>query len=489
MTETDQAALTQATPWMLRAAAVARCPSACDFQRQMAARAFGELAWLEVPPADVAERITAVEERLRDREELLATWKRHLAREILVALRLGRTWAERLAKDLADWTVFRDCGWKLSELRGFRLAVAAFPYAEEDRGQVCHLWIFEGRDAGPGPNGDHRGRLQLAPPWREELERRLVFLVEQGAAVPAQGISGDSWQLAWALALRSLAEPAANGAFAALARRWIASGAVDGDGRVSRVGKIAEKLRAGTTREWLLPAKNRGEVPTYDSDGLPVNAWFAASLDSAWAHVTEDGVVDGGETEWPGQVGVMHSFVSGAWMPVVACALLCRPRRVVLWHSDNKAVSADPAKEIKKLFKNYLFKEVEGFAVDLRPISSRSLAEAERELAAALRKDLAGGGDVVFNVTQGNRVMSYAPLELSRLYPNLLLVYRDLDAPFAVFTMIRYEGSRPVTLEVKRPEPLPRGDIEWDPLFSKPPERQPTTVEMMWQMLQKKHTA
>jgi hypothetical protein len=265
-----------------------------------------------------------------------------------------------------------------------------------------------------------------------------------------------------------------------LATDWLLTGWVNGKGEVREV-VVGNKVNVRTSRQWLFPEENRKDLIGY-ADRLD-RVRFADSETAAWARVTGRGVFHAGEIAGPERVGVLHSFVSLAREPVIAAALLSGARKVVLWHSDEQR-SRESAQEVREVLESLsrhqsLSMRLSGW-VSSRRISSSDLAEARKTLDKGLEDDLASGETVLFNVTQGNRLMGFAPLTLAQLHPRLWLVYRDIDAPAFQFTVIRYESLQPVTQVTPAVAPAVPWSVHWEVLFRPPaaPGNRPTAQEL-----------
>jgi hypothetical protein len=193
----------------------------------------------------------------------------------------------------------------------------------------------------------------------------------------------------------------------------------------------------------LLPAEN------YTDWSAPLaSVQFAQTLKSAWNRVCGKGTKDGESCGWPEAEDIeLHQLVGGS--PGVNIALpLCFPvGKVVLWISHSTADSQEPAKLIQEVVSELAGVEV----VTMDPISHLSLVEAESSLREALKPLLDAHRTVIFNVTSGNRLMSYAVQAIARSYPNLWLVYKERDKEDA-FVRIVYEGDYPVTSFLSLPK-------------------------------------
>ena len=73
-----------------------------------------------------------------------------------------------------------------------------------------------------------------------------------------------------------------------------------------------------------------------------------------------------------------------------------------------------------------------------------------------------------FNVTQGNRLMSFAAHTLAKRFPNLILIYKDQDSLNFEFTKIKYEDDNVASNIIDGTEITQKNkNINWGNLFKK----------------------
>lgn len=408
-------------------------------------------------------------------------WRDLVAAELLLAGWLQRTVEERLVDRFGEGRPFGAAGPPLREVFGLPGACAVIPLADYDlhaEPPAAVIWVVKDDGDRLGP-GDLRLSGRIPAGWKT-----WALTGRDEDDIP---IEGESWTLAAALArLASASNPEAVEARRALARDWIITGACNMNGEVSRV-LINNKVNLRTDRQWLFPEENRRDLIGYE--GRLKRVQLAATETAAWSRITGRGVVHGGEVVWPERVDVLHSFVSQAREPVVASALLSGAKRVILWHSEDQR-SRDAARDVEMILNEVgrcqpATQRLSGW-VSSRSISSSDLAEVRRTLDRELEKDLAPGVPVLFNVTNGNRLMSYAPLTLSQIHPHLWLVYRDIDAPPLQFNVIRYEGLQPVTQVTPSVAPSSPWVVNWEVLFrrSGEPRGRATAEELARELCQ-----
>lgn len=375
-------------------------------------------------------------------------WNTLVARELLLAQSWGHSVSDALWVAFGEAAPFQD-GPPLRALRGRRMAAAAFPVelpelsgagvqGRSEPHPWWMLWLCEKEEGGE----DHSARIQEWKKGPEEAQDCSPFLVASHSAYEATDIAQQSWTLAAELARRAMAASAAPSLRQQLAGGWMISGQVLADGTVAPV-TVGNKVRIKTARRWMFPPENRREVLGFAASLNTVR--FVSSVDSAWATLCNHGVTDGGERRWSDEkVAVLHSFTSAAWAPVVQALLLAAPVEFKLWHSSDEDSQAK-AFGLEKTLKPGAWTDAPPRMPQPREISSSSLGTAERQIRAELERDLAAGRLVLFNITQGNRLMGLAPYSLAQLHPNLWLIYKDRDAARHEFTVIRYEGVLPTT--------------------------------------------
>jgi len=377
---------------------------------------FGELRDAELPSSSPEPPL-----------HLCAEWRRAAAEELLLRAALGLGVPEAWLEEFADVSPFERPQIPLAEVIDKPAACAVFPLNTEtadDRPErlpgLGRVWVVEGVDARPNVNGI------------ESIPGRFGL----GFVATEKEWSGRSWQLAGRLAARAVEEEADGDVKKKLACDWIATGRVEGD-LLHRV-TLGNKLSLRIQRKWLLPFDNYGDVPLSFNGELRV----AADLDSAWNHILGHGFVQGGKLPWPEDVAEIHIIVGGNIKAAVASALFCPPETIVhLWHSENEQASGIPAAAARIVLKA-LRPELE--IPSPRKLDSRNPAKAEQTLRTALA-DSPRDGTILFNVTSGNRLMSYAALAAARLYIQIRLVYRDIDAAPGVFSWLDYFQRPPVS--------------------------------------------
>jgi hypothetical protein len=433
------------------------------------------LAWLgngmEAGEEKVALALATWEASARGKFKDL--WGEMLAREVLLRSWSGIPCGLPKGSALSVVSPFGTGKPALGDLIRRRGAMAVFPLLrrEHKTGTAAALFLVQ-RCHGDIWKDDLESLKGLLDGLQSELEGWHLFLASRDGS-----LDGDSLQLATHLALRAAREGNQE-AIRALAERWATSGTVQG----RRVGFVEVGNKLGSPdvgdRWLLLPEDTRGALLSRQAEKGAGQVRFAADVEQAWSRITTGAARHIGHGTAPTGVPVLHSLVSGAWQAVMASIILLRPMRVVLWASSHP-ISQQPADAII----NALHDQRLGWLglkgkVKKRPLSSESLATANREVAESLNTDLESG-DVWFNVTNGNRVMSYAVLPYAQLHDRLRLIYRNLDGDPGLFTTIRYEGVTPETEQVACGKPDKLSERAWLDLFFKPSERQVSAEEVL----------
>ena len=446
-------------PWLLLPDSLNRV-SPDELFSTHAAKHFGELA--RALPSLAPNALLQAQNRIDHRPG----WRRLISEELLLAHNSGTPLDEQL---LEHFGTEHPLGGDLPGLRALlnvRAAAAVFPVTPQECAATMplwrRLWVLPIRG-----HPDHRLRFS------EFESAEALFGQELGLFIPhdtpGNPIIGRSWQLAAALALCAQRHDDRTLTLR-VARDWAATGAVDADRKTITGVQIGVKLAQANDRKWLLPEKNRIDIPVgfQPSQGF----WMASTVDVAWGHIADDGIVEGGEAHPPDPGGEFHSFVSEGLGPLLASALLVRPRRIVLWHTSSELKSRNPAEAVKRALAVVLPGNVE---IHLEEVSSESLIKAERKLRTLLKPVLQNGTGIIFNVTQGNRLMSFAIHNLARLHANIRLIYRDFDEPNrSTFVQMQYLGWQPTTsrMDLRVWEEAVAASCKrtprWEAFFSKP---------------------
>lgn len=402
--------------------------------------------WLE------PEVFRSMEKNLRFDPDVCATWKRAMAEELLLMAAEGHTVNRDMLEMFGGVCPFND-GPVLQECLGKPAAVGVFPTTGKESCGIGHVWVIEGLDY----------RDPMTAEGGEDFQQGLAI------ATSHSSVSGQSWQLAANLAIRALEANDAEGKLRReLARNWIATGTVDERQLVGRV-ELGNKLSLQTERNWLLPRDNYGDIsPAVGNRRIR----FAPDVDSARAVVSGEGIRRGEYgNDWPGQVEAIHVLIGGDIKAALASILYSPVEAPVhLWCSGNEQYSVVPAKALKEILCWLRPKTV------VKPpheLSSADMVSAEQSLRRHFQNQWPPPEtSILFNVTSGNRLMSYAVQSIALQIPNLKLIYRDIDdTEEHRYSMLDY-SERPVTT-VKIMGPQSARDLlapeSWKWLFSRIP--------------------
>ena len=424
---------------------------------------FGSLAWQAQDGACVHAVLALLEKHPP------AAWQRAVALELLLAHSWGLPVQAALKNAFLDVPPLPDAP-VLARFLEAEVATAAFPLAHgplEKEPPWALLMLARGMAA---DTADHRERFETGQ--HSPLEREPVhgWLRLNRSGLQEMRIQDSSWHLAAWSALQALTQPDLR---EPLARHWLLTGRIGANGGQVDMIEPGNKLRIRTSRQFLFPAGNRPDLAGRALQSGAQRVQFAASGQAVLAHLSGRGSTDRGNDTWPSPCPVLHSFTSAAWQPVLASVLLAQPARLVLWHTD-AAVSKEPAKNLQAFFK-----PLDGrLQVETKEIASDDLPKIQQQLSQVLEKDLQTHKEVLFNITQGTRFMSYAVLALSQIHPGMRLVYRDVDAPPFEFKQLTFESLQGETA-VLHPSPptlpLAQEDPLWGKLFAfkPPPQLQP----------------
>jgi hypothetical protein len=369
-------------------------------------------------------------------------WLRALAQECLLSAMLGIIDGEnllsRLPEEVRKIAPFKGLPQSLETFlgqKGFKGAVALFPITGtngDTSSGLGQVWVFS---VATYPKENASPKDADGTQWlKENGYPDLHALVRVDGQDDCRG---DSWQLAAALAARAIHENQRQ-PLLDLACRWLVSGTVT----FNRIGRIITGSKGtGSQRQLLLPAACYPEWPV----ARKPRPTFVETVDSAWAYVRGVGLREGQPSDWPDPAPALHQLVGGSPGVNIATALLFPNTSVTLWKTSDEEHSLLPAKTISAVLRS--------FDVALAPdqeIPADSAVEAEQALRRVLEPSLLEGSNIVFNITSGNRLMSFAVQSLARRHPNLWLIYKEIGSED--YTAINYEGDYPITSRL----PLPK---------------------------------
>jgi len=227
---------------------------------------------------------------------------------------------------------------------------------------------------------------------------------------------GPSCRLAETLAEKLVQEGTPDQIYAA-AKEWIVTGDAGKTGKVGKVG-LGNKLELTTKRKFIVPDANYAGI-SRGTFGKTIR--FADTVEAAWNHITDQGTKHLENMEFSGKVDELHVLVGGNIKAQVASIILLKPEKVFLWHSESEKESKIPAEWIK-----YVAEKYAGITPEINFLTSKKIYEAEKALKDHF-ENISPDKTVVFNVTSGNRLMSYAAQTTANTYRNVELIYRDID--------------------------------------------------------------
>jgi hypothetical protein len=401
--------------------------------------------------------IRAVDENLRMQKPgspIPALWRSMIAREVLLAVTGLPGERDEIITALPDFLLdtlpFPESSHSLKvflELNA-RASACLFPLAvDEEEGKqpevpFGQIWLVGNspKDNDAEPEGMVANAEQLllqnkGPRWRP------YFCVDDSIS----NTRGDSWGLAWSLCERCLKQTSNQSIVIDLAKNWLVTGIVKENRRTARVEGIKAKARThrnlASHRKILVPSANYPDWP-----GELKSVYFAEYLDTAWNWVEGTGIKDGAPVQWPAAgVAELHQLVGGFPGVNIALPLLFKTERVFLWVTENEKLSREPARVIAATLKQSI-----GLAPEDVEIDHRSMALAEQQLREKLEPTLQSNQIVVLNITSGNRLMSFAAHGLARRFPNLWLLYKEIDS--SAITRIIYEGDYPSSSPLSLPK-------------------------------------
>ncbi len=359
-------------------------------------------------------------------EEKRSFWRRWVAEEILFAVITGHSVPQDVRDYFSEICPFNERKETLGELWGRPAAMAVVPLASTEKGgrpSVAHVWHVSG--------------------------------IGEAVAVSAEPFQGRSMELATRLAKEAV-EQNDSAVILRLATQWIITGRINED-RVASI-ELGDKLALEMKKRfWLIPRDNLKQVSPEMEAKRSIRS--ADSISTAWNQISGDGTTESGEEAWPTDTDELHLLIGGNIKAQMASILLTNTdAKIVLWHSSNEMFSKQPAKQIQELLKN------ERTCVERKELSDQKISDAEKTLRAYFR-GVSSSKQILFNVTSGNRLMSYAVQALARLRPEIELIYRELGekTPHR-FVRLRYTTFPPDSGSLLG-TPSPNLSVNWSFLY------------------------
>jgi hypothetical protein len=357
-------------------------------------------------------------------------WLQFAAEAILIAKSCGIEIDNKIYERFKDISPFGN-EILLSDCWDKECACATFPLATKDGNKTperARVWAVKGL-----------ARRESAKQFESIPGDYEIFFVALSEW------SGNSCLLALNLAIKAIESD--NYEYKkSLAADWIITGDVDEYGKVRRV-EVENKLTLDTRRTWLVPLDCEREIMKKLPEGKIAN--FADDLETGWNHITDTGAKFSGVIAWPEHTDELHILVGGNIKAQVASILLSNSKKIVLWHSDNRNLSIDPASYIKTIvieLKKRLFADLP--EPILKQISFENLIDIENSLRKELKNCV--NKKIIFNITSGNRIMGFGVQSIARQYPNAIdIIYRERDSAEHSFIILNYRSFPPYFGTVK----------------------------------------
>lgn len=340
----------------------------------------------------------------------------------------------------------------LKDLINLNMSFVLIPLDTTDMGripsEILHLWLVKGLDE---KLNDHRHFLEN----NTIIDNEFKIFLSNSTIEKVSQINGKSWQLGSFLAQKAIEDIRAK---QRLAKNWIITGAVNNE-NVDKI-KLGNKLEIKLdNKTWLIPIENSQEVLDHYKENRKI--WFTPGINSAWNIISGQSMVDGGKVDYP-KAKEFHALVGSNPKAIISSILLIKPEYVCLWHSDSQTNSIKPAKLIEWVLKSIS----SDIIVEFKEIDSKNMIKATESLRDYF-KETNFNKQISFNVTSGNRLMSYAVQNIARIFPNIHLIYKDVDEKDFNMTMIRYDQFPAITLTLSSKREVERKDINWGFLFGK----------------------
>ena len=424
------------TPLLINAASVAGRTSDDKLRHDYLLKLFGTLLPVELPPFQQVAKLAK-----RD------AWRTCIAEELLLRHACGLAVPEDWYAALKDDSPFANevC---LHEVWGRPSACALFPLGAKSGGSpgVGHVWVSE----------------DLA--HRATLDGGSLIPGKYGVCIVAthEKWSGKSWQLAGQLALQAVQADKVEWR-RQLATQWLITGQLSGE-QVAEV-ELGNKLdlRVGR-RTWMIPRDNVKHVTPEQQRSLRIRS--AHTVSTAWSGINGQGTKSGVAGEWPQEIDELHMLVGSNIKAQVASALLSGAvKKIVLWCSESQEHSIEPAEQIEDVLNALKVKGCPFPHAELCELPSADIAKAENKLRTYFEA-MQGGGRIVFNVTSGNRLMSYAVQTVALLYPDIELIYREIGCKTDhEFVRLSYAEFPPFSGTVMGAGEAVPTSINWDFLY------------------------
>lgn len=367
-------------------------------------------------------------------ETISGTMLVNLAEEALLTISCNIEIPDHIYAILSDVSPFGEGYPPLRLLKEMRSAVAVFPLHGIAEPALAHIWLFH--DDKDMLGSDQFSKMNGASEFHAANPDIKVFIFLP-PHYSTQDILGRSWQLAYGLARVVIDDSDLK---MELASNWLLTGSVN-NSIVEKV-KLGNKTALITNRNWLIPRDNHGDIPpSWNPRGKVL---YTSSIEEAKDRIIGRVVKRSGKICWPGGVRRLCSFSSRAETTVVAAAILSGVDELVLFVSDNDEESYIPALNIKEFLEEH---SVINVIIPDDRIPSDDVYAIEKYISTQMESVFTSGSSekVIFHVTTGNKLMSFAVSNIARRNPYLWLVYRDRDKGDHEYTALFYDGLEPTT--------------------------------------------
>lgn len=322
----------------------------------------------------------------------------------------------------------------MSKLMEWPGTLVLFPTSDEKKAHCIMMFVFR-----PPKDTSYRDNRDQLCDNTIIAKEYLVYLIKEFVPMKEclSRLDGNSWQLAYALAEKSLKYDQDGCANKQKLLNWLITGALDPQKETVRYVNIGFKPDLLTPYRGLLkllaPLTNEPELEQLER----VQYQVTDSVAQAWRIVTRTGF-EIGEIHLPDPVEELHVLIGGNIQHLLYVIFRLAPKKTVLWHSKD---TAEHATIIIRLFEKLHecgLVDVDEFKdIQKREIDSHNMQESYESIRKAV-DECSEKKHSVINNTGGNRLMGFAALLAARDL-GVPVVYRDIDSPDDTMTGIKYE--------------------------------------------------
>ena len=399
-------------------------------------------------------------------ENISLTWNEHWseAQKLIIAEEILRlNFIENINLDIPDefkqYLFFKNI--PLTKLLKAECAsVSLFPLNNKMNNHLpvlAHLWLFKGLNITIEDDLLHLEGNQI-------INTRFNIFITTSINNSIKDINGTSWQLAYKLAEKAITASSSK-IKKRLSNEWIATGTIANETDTVLPINLGNKLSLPLKKhiKWLIPFENMKDITQEQQQNIKIRA--VDSLNSALNHISGEGTRNINKSRLPNSIDELHILVGGNIKAQIASIILTQPSKIILWHSDNYNYSILPSNNIIDILK-ILLPEFNNISMKL--LSNENIQKAENALRNYFDQDTSK--KIIFNVTSGNRLMSYAVQTIARLFPRINLIYRELgeEKPHQ-FVMLNYREIPPYSGNVTGTLPSEFNNLNISFLYGKEP--------------------